>query len=511
MEAAAPEAAAVPETPVLRPTRSRPAESTAGESGDARKAEVRDTTAADDRAEVDHAGYGGEHPDEAASVEAAAPEAAAVPAVPESPVVSRPVLPPTRSTAAEGTAGESAAVQKAEVRDTTAADDRAEDDHAGYGGEHPDEAASVEAAAPEAAGVPAVPQTPVVSRPVLPPTRSRAAESTVGESGDARKAEVRDTVVEGAATVTKTAVEDTAPVWRETNPAWPEPPSPTGPPPARPMDFAASLLRGLFVQRLDPAYEEAARRRGNRPARGPAQWVWLVVGTVLVGVLFAVAALDAADRQPGSEEAQRSLADDVRTARGDTDELARRAGALAREVDRAREAALAGDADGRAALDRLGELERAAAAVPVTGPGLRITVEEAQGQGGSHRQSVLDRDLQVLVNSLWASGAEAVAVGGVRLQPRATVRQAGGAILVDNRPIRHPYVLEAIGPPEDLQTRFVNTDGYGRFMAFTQLYGTRFTVQRVDSLHLAAANPGQPRVATPGSGPAPSPSQEGPR
>ncbi|SHG68632.1 DUF881 domain-containing protein [Streptoalloteichus hindustanus] len=332
------------------------------------------------------------------------------------------------------------------------------------------------------------------------PDRARADATTVRTGGDALPP-----AAPGAA-------EAAHPLWREANPAWPEPEPPSASPaPARPMDFAASLLRGLFVQRLDPGYEEAARRRGGRPAGGPAHWLWLVVGTALVGVLFAVAALDAADRQPGSEEAQRSLADDVRSARGDTDELARRAGALAREVDRARESALAGDAGGRAALDQLGELERAAAAVPVTGPGLRITVEEPAGQGGTRRQNVLDRDLQVLVNSLWAAGAEAVAVGGVRLQPRATVRQAGGAILVDNRPIRHPYVLEAIGSPEDLQTRLVGTDGYGRFSAFTQLYGTRFEVRRVDSLQLAAANPGQPRVATPTGGPSPAPSQEGPR
>ena len=56
------------------------------------------------------------------------------------------------------------------------------------------------------------------------------------------------------------------------------------------------------------------------------------------------------------------------------------------------------------------------------------------------RQVILDRDLQLVVNSLWVSGAEAVSVGGVRIGPNVTIRQAGGGILVDNQPISSPYV-----------------------------------------------------------------------
>ena len=34
-----------------------------------------------------------------------------------------------------------------------------------------------------------------------------------------------------------------------------------------------------------------------------------------------------------------------------------------------------------------------------------------------------------MVNSLWLSGAEAISVGGVRIGPNVTIRQAGGGIL----------------------------------------------------------------------------------
>ena len=68
---------------------------------------------------------------------------------------------------------------------------------------------------------------------------------------------------------------------------------------------------------------------------------------------------------------------------------------------------------------------------------------------------ILDRDIQLLVNDLWAAGAEAIAIGGVRLQPSSAIRQAGGSILVDNRPVFWPMTIDAIGDPSGMQ---VNVD-----------------------------------------------------
>jgi uncharacterized protein YlxW (UPF0749 family) len=253
------------------------------------------------------------------------------------------------------------------------------------------------------------------------------------------------------------------------------------------------LLRSLLPELIDPGYERAAARRPpgpSTPAQRRGQVVALVVGALLVGLVLGTAAADASARAPGAEQARRGLVDDVQEARRRTDELSATAAGLAVEVERARRAALAGDTLGERALDELRDLGLPSATVAVTGPGLRITVAD----GGEDR-TVLDRDLQVLVNSVWASGAEAVAIGGVRLHPLATVRQAGGAVLVDNRPVAQPYVIEAIGDPADLHTRLVGTEGYGRFATFTQVYGTTFTVEAAESLTLAAGTPAEPALA----------------
>ena len=89
-----------------------------------------------------------------------------------------------------------------------------------------------------------------------------------------------------------------------------------------------------------------------------------------------------------------------------------------------------------------------------------------------------------MVNDLWAAGAEAISIGGVRLQPRSAIRQAGGSILVDNRPVFWPITIEAIGDPAGMQVKSISAPGFGRFSAFSQLYGIEFDVSAQQSLNL---------------------------
>ena len=103
------------------------------------------------------------------------------------------------------------------------------------------------------------------------------------------------------------------------------------------------------------------------------------------------------------------------------------------------------------------------------GPGLTVTITDpgvskdlsdvSKERVKGSRQVILDRDLQLVVNSLWVSGAEAVSVGGVRIGPNVTIRQAGGGILVDNQPISSPYVILAVGPPHGMQDVFDRSPG----------------------------------------------------
>ncbi|WP_157011687.1 DUF881 domain-containing protein, partial [Mycobacterium celatum] len=152
--------------------------------------------------------------------------------------------------------------------------------------------------------------------------------------------------------------------------------------------------------------------------------------------------------------------------------------------------------EGQRLLASLDALSLAAASGPVIGPGLVVTVTDPgagpnlsdvskQRVAGS-RQIILDRDLQLVVNSLWASGAEAIAVGGVRIGPNVTIRQAGGAILVDNNPVGSPYAILAVGPPHAMQDAFDRSPGLHRLRLLEASYGVGVNVSARDGLTLPA-------------------------
>lgn len=260
----------------------------------------------------------------------------------------------------------------------------------------------------------------------------------------------------------------------------------------RPQVFGVpSLLRSLLTDHLDPGYAAAAAERERRGAplrtRG-AVWVWETLAAVLVAAVFAVAVAQARSVAPGVRNAQQLLAGNVRSAEAATGALADQRGTLSKRVDELRRQRLTDDTVGQRLLDGLDELSLSAGSGPVTGPGLALTVTDPgigrnlsdaskQRVAGS-QQTILDRDLQLVVNSLWASGAEAIAVGDIRIGPNVTIRQAGGAILVDNNPISSPYRILGIGAPHEMRDVFDRSPGLYRLRLLELSYGV---VVRVDT------------------------------
>ena len=262
-----------------------------------------------------------------------------------------------------------------------------------------------------------------------------------------------------------------------------------------------SLLRELLSVHLDPGYAAAAAQRDRAPVavggRGRAlNWSWQALSALLVAAVFAAAVAQARSVAPGMTAAQRVLASSARATQQSVDQLIARRNALAAEVDSVQRRTLADDAAGRRLLAGLDKLSLAAATTAVTGPGLSLTVTEPsispnlsdvskQRVAGS-QQIILDRDLQLVVNSLWHSGAEAISLGGVRIGPNVTIRQAGGAILVDNNPIASPYSVLAIGPPHTMRDAFEASTGLQRLRLLELSYGVGVTVSVSDGLALTA-------------------------
>lgn len=235
---------------------------------------------------------------------------------------------------------------------------------------------------------------------------------------------------------------------------------------ARRPDESMTLLNEVLRRPLDPGYAAAARRRvarGESPMTSRSSPT-LAVALFLVGLLLTVAVLVRNSDRPAVTRVKDDLITRIKDARALSEERSAGISALQSEISRAQTGI--GGVDTAA----LTSLESATSAVPVQGPGFVVTLDDAPTSGGGSdgdprgtddpaQGRVLSRDIQVVVNALWGSGAEAIDVNGQRLSPRSAIRFAGDAILVNFRPLTRPYVLTAIGDPERLPNAFMAGDG----------------------------------------------------
>ena len=102
-----------------------------------------------------------------------------------------------------------------------------------------------------------------------------------------------------------------------------------------------------------------------------------------------------------------------------------------------------GDAAEEAANSRLAALSVLAGTVPVEGPGIALTITDPGNRLGY--EQFVD-----VIQELRDAGAEAVAVNGLRVGAGSAFTGEDGRVLLDGRPLKGPYRIEAIGSPETL-------------------------------------------------------------
>ncbi|HVD28708.1 MAG TPA: DUF881 domain-containing protein [Mycobacteriales bacterium] len=276
-----------------------------------------------------------------------------------------------------------------------------------------------------------------------------------------------------------------------------------------PRSLGASLLDAVLAETLDPAYAQAAAARAaGRPERPRWRGRALVALTMAIaGLLIAVTYDQAAAGAEGREQVREALIGDIDQESSISDDLQDQLQDLSQQVTSTRDELLAASAVGQEALDDLARAEQGSAAVEVTGPGLLVTLANADPKadddpvGGATeddgRGRVRDGDLQLVVNALWAAGAEAVSINGQRLGPLTAIRFAGEAVLVDFKPVTNPYEIKAIGDPDTLAGRFLASTEVGSLAIISDTYGLRFDYARKDELTLHAASTPELRIAVP--------------
>ncbi len=97
------------------------------------------------------------------------------------------------------------------------------------------------------------------------------------------------------------------------------------------------------------------------------------------------------------------------------------------------------------------------------------------------------QDLQDIVNVLWASGAEAIAVNGQRIVPNTAFHYAGVNILVNNASrLSSPYTVTALGDPSSLSGGIGNPDQLAELKSRSRIYRLGFSWLRSPQLSLPA-------------------------
>ncbi len=244
------------------------------------------------------------------------------------------------------------------------------------------------------------------------------------------------------------------------------------------------LLLQIVRQPVDPDYALAAAR-GAPPSR--RHWLLGVVA-VLIGVMFAVAAVQTTRSAPALESERSGLIERVQQAGTQQDALRARATALSDEITTLRAAALGGDATAQQTERQIAALGPVVGTVAVTGPGLVVLVDDAatSADASGPGDRVLDLDLQILANGLWQAGAEAVSINGHRLSGLTAIRSAGDAITVDYRSLTRPYRVEAIGDPRTLPAAFGESAAGAWWHDLEQNRGMRYELEQRGELTLPA-------------------------
>ncbi|MEW6473709.1 MAG: DUF881 domain-containing protein [Actinomycetota bacterium] len=222
----------------------------------------------------------------------------------------------------------------------------------------------------------------------------------------------------------------------------------------------------------------------------------------LVGFLTLVASSGVKEARRGAESRRAGLVKLINTRQQEVDSLGKELVRLRADVAAARRRLSTTAAED---ARRLREMQMWAGTSAVTGPGLEVRLSDSRraAKTAADRESlsVHDVDLQLVVNALWAAGAEAVAINGQRLVSTSPIRAAGETITVNFRPLVPPYKVETVGGD---RKAFERSAVVQRFRQWVEDYGLGFSVKARDkiavpaylgTIQISSARPAEPAPA----------------
>lgn len=216
--------------------------------------------------------------------------------------------------------------------------------------------------------------------------------------------------------------------------------------------------------------------------------VWRFAGPLAVAAcgLLLVASARTADGEDlrGSDQAE--LSDLVEEAEERAEALDERAAELTADVEELTEQKAA---ESPVTEQRLNELREAAGLTPVTGPGIRVSLDDADVPPETpdrEKYIVHQQDLEAVMNAMWIGGADAMMVMDQRIISTSSVRCIGPVLNLQGRSYAPPYEVTAIGDVDGMQAALDASPEVNFYRSLVEQLGLGFELTVEDEITMPA-------------------------
>lgn len=194
----------------------------------------------------------------------------------------------------------------------------------------------------------------------------------------------------------------------------------------------------------------------SRARKGLERWqLPVAIASLLLGIAVSLQFRASQNAPPANSAQRQDLLAQLRTVEVERNRLSEELSMTREKMSEIKNALGQGKSLNQELVSQFDSARLQAGLTGLKGPGIVIRLSDSPRQPGPDEIPydfiVHDIDLSVLVNELWASGAEAVEVSGQRMVARSSIRCVGPTVLVNANRVASPFIVKAIGDVDHLE------------------------------------------------------------
>ena len=224
---------------------------------------------------------------------------------------------------------------------------------------------------------------------------------------------------------------------------------------------------------------------------GTDRWqIPVAIASLLLGIAVSLQFRASSGTQPPSSAQRPDLIVQLRTVETENNRLSDELAATRERMAEIERALGQGKSENVELMEQFESARLQAGLSALKGPGIVIRMSDSPRQPAPDEIPydfiVHDIDLSVLVNELWASGAEAVEVNGQRIVARSSIRCVGPTVLVNANRVASPFIIKAIGDVDHLEGGLKMPGGFLDSMSRLTSNGGEVVISRMREVQVGA-------------------------